>query len=155
MLATEDLVFVVLTLDGPDGPRLSENIYWQGRDDHSQQKLSSLAPQSLSVTTQTTARGAEHVVSVTLENKGTVPALATKLTVVDDSGRRVLPVFYSDNYVTLLPHEPRKVEIVCPAGARCSNIQFRGWNLVPVSVHIAGSPGIVRDPKSEYDVGKR
>jgi len=79
-------------------------------------------------------------VSVTLENGGTVPALATKLTVVDSSGKRVLPVLYSDNYITLLPHEPRKVEILCPKGGQCSNIQLRGWNVVPASVHISGGP---------------
>ena len=139
-LAAEDLVLVVLTLDDPNGKLLSENIYWQGRDDHSQQKLNTLTPQTLSVTTQTAVRGADTVVSATLVNEGTVPALATKLTVVDGSGKRVLPVFYSDNYVTLLPHEPRKVEIHCPAGSPCSNIQLRGWNVVPAAVHITGGP---------------
>ncbi len=137
-LATEDLVLVVLTLDDSHGQRLSENIYWQGRDDHSQQKLNSLAPQKLSVTTQTAPRGAQTVVTVTLENEGTAPALATKLTVVDADGNRVLPVLYSDNYVSLLPHEPRKVEILCPTGGQCSNIRLRGWNVVPASVHING-----------------
>lgn len=137
-LATEDLVLVVLTLDDSHGKRLSQNIYWQGQDDHSQQKLSSLAPQKLSVTTQTAPRGAQTVVSVTLENDGTAPALATKLTVVDADGNRVLPVLYSDNYVSLLPHEPRKVEILCPKGGQCSNIQLRGWNVVPASVPING-----------------
>ena len=135
-LAAEDLVLVVLTLDDARGQRLSQNTYWQGRDDQSQQKLNSLAPQALSVTTRTAARGTDTVVSVTLENKGTAPALATKLTVVDANGKRVLPVLYSDNYVSLLPHEPRKVEIVCPSGSQCSNIQLRGWNVVPASILI-------------------
>jgi hypothetical protein len=136
-LATEDLVLVVLTLDEPGGTRISENIYWQGRDEHSQQKLNSLTPQSLSVKTQTATRGAETVVSVILENRGSIPALETKLTVVDGSGQRVLPVLYSDNYLTLLPHEPRKVDIRCPAGGRCSHIQLRGWNVEPATVSIA------------------
>jgi hypothetical protein len=139
-LASEDLVLVALTLDDAHGKRLSENIYWQGRDDPSQRKLNSLAPQKLAVTTQTVPRGAQTVVSVTLENEGTVPALATKLTVVDADGKRVLPVLYSDNYVSLLPHEPREVEILCPQGGQCSNIQVRGWNVVPASVHINGGP---------------
>jgi len=140
LLATEDLVLVVLTLDGPNGQPLSRNIYWQGRNDHSQQKLNSLAPQNLNVTAQMAPRGGDTVVSVTLENGGTVPALATKLTVLDSSGKRVLPVLYSDNYISLLPHEPRKVEILCPKGGQCSNIQLRGWNVVPASVHISGGP---------------
>jgi hypothetical protein len=137
-LATEDLVLVVLTLDEADGTRISENIYWQGRDDHSQQKLNSLASQSLSVKAQ---RATRDVVSVDLENRGSIPALATKLTVVDDDGKRVLPVLYSNNYLTLLPHEPRKVEIRCPPSGQCSHIQVRGWNVEPATVTIADGSG--------------
>jgi hypothetical protein len=137
-LATEGLVLVVLTLDERGGARISENIYWQGADDQSHQKLNSLAPQSVSVATQTTLEGGQTVVSVTLENRGSIPALATKLTVVDSSGKRVLPVLYSDNYLTLLPHEPRKVDIHCPVGGRCAQIQLRGWNVVPATMSVAG-----------------
>ena len=53
------------------------------------------------------------------------------------SGKRVLPVLYSDNYLTLLPHEPRLVEIRCPAGGRCSHIRLRGWNVEPATISIA------------------
>jgi hypothetical protein len=138
-LAREDVVLVVLTLDEP-GARLSENIYWQGRDDNSLQKLNSVAKQSLSVRTQKAARDGETVVSVELENRGGVPALAAKLTVVDDAGKRVLPVLYSDNYVTVLPGEPRKIDIRCPAGGQCSQVQVRGWNVEPTTVSIGGAP---------------
>jgi hypothetical protein len=58
-----------------------------------------------------------------------------------------------DNYLTLLPHEPRKVDIRCPAGGHCSQIQLRGWNVVPAAVNI--DAGTVRHSKSEYDVGKQ
>jgi hypothetical protein len=138
-LAREDVVLVVLTLDEP-GARLSENIYWQGRDDNSLQKLNSIAKQSLSVKTRKAARGGETVVSVELENRGGAPALAAKLTVVDEAGKRVLPVLYSDNYVTVLPGEPRKIDIRCPAGGQCSQVQVRGWNVEPATVNIGGAP---------------
>jgi hypothetical protein len=80
----------------------------------------------------------QTVVSVELENHGSVPALAAKLTAVDDEGKRALPVLYSDNYVTVLPGEPRRVDIRCPAGAQCSRIQVRGWNVEPAAVSIGG-----------------
>ena len=62
----------------------------------------------------------------------------SKLTAVDQEGNRVLPVLYSDNYVSVLPGEPRSVQIHCPAGGRCSRIQIRGWNVQPAAVDIAG-----------------
>jgi hypothetical protein len=137
-LSQNDLVLVVLTLDERGGTRVSENIYWQGRDDHSQQKLNSLARQNLTVTAHAVRQGREVVVSVDLENRGTVPALAAKLSVVDSEGNRVLPVLYSDNYVTVLPGEPRRVDIRCPAGGQCSRILIRGWNVEPATVSIGG-----------------
>lgn len=139
-LAQNDLVLVVLTLDEPAGTRVSENIYWQGRDPGSEQRLNSLAPQNLTVRTQSVQRGGQTVVSVELENHGSVPALAAKLTVVDNAGKRVLPILYSDNYVTVLPGEPRKVDIRCPAGTQCARIQIRGWNVEPETVNVGGSP---------------
>jgi hypothetical protein len=90
------------------------------------------------VTAHAARQGEQTVVSVELENPGTVPALAAKLTAVDNDGKRVLPVLYSDNYITVLPGEPRKVDIRCPAGAQCSRIQIRGWNVEPTIVNIGG-----------------
>jgi beta-galactosidase/beta-glucuronidase len=138
-LSQYDLVLVVLTLDEPGGVRVSENIYWQGRDEASQQQLNSLARQNLTVSAHAVRQSGQTVVSVELENRGSVPALAAKLTVVDNEGSRVLPVLYSDNYVTVLPGEPRRVDIRCPAGNQCSRIQIRGWNVEPATVSI-GSP---------------
>jgi len=131
-------VLVVLTLDEPGGVRLSENIYWQGRDEASQQELNSLARQNLSMTAHAARRSDETVVSVELQNRGSVPALAAKLTAVDNDGNRVLPVLYSDNYVTVMPGEPRRVEIRCPSGSHCSRIQIRGWNVEPATVNVDG-----------------
>jgi hypothetical protein len=136
MLSQNDLVLVVLTLDEPGGERISENIYWQGREEASQQKLNSLARQNLTVSAHAVRQDGQTVVSVELDNRGSVPALAAKLTAVDPEGNRVLPVLYSDNYVTVLPGEPRRVNIRCPAGAQCSRIQIRGWNVEPAVVSI-------------------
>jgi hypothetical protein len=140
ILAREDLVLVVLTLDASDGGRISENLYWQGRDDSSQQKLSSLTQQRLTINTHAARRGEEFVVDVELENPGSVPALAAKLTAIDDAGERVLPVLYSDNYLTVLPREPRKVQIRCPAAHPCSQVKIRGWNVTPAVIRIADRP---------------
>ena len=42
---------------------------------------------------------------------------------------RVLPVYYDDNYVSLLPGESRRIEVLCPAGSgQCARVALRGWN---------------------------
>jgi endogenous inhibitor of DNA gyrase (YacG/DUF329 family) len=41
----------------------------------------------------------------------------------------VLPVYYDDNYVSLLPGESRRIEVRCPGGSgRCARVALRGWN---------------------------
>lgn len=137
LLAQNEVVLVVLTLDSPNGARVSQNIYWQGRNENSYRKLNSLVPQALTAQAREVSRDATAtVLNVTLENRGNAPALATKLTAVDAAGKRVLPVLYSDNYITLLPGEPRSVTIRCPPGTNFSHLQIRGWNVQPVTIDV-------------------
>ena len=47
-----------------------------------------------------------------IENISAVPALMIRLNVVrNHSGEQILPVFYEDNYISLLPGEKRTVDI--------------------------------------------
>ena len=70
-----------------------------------------------------------------LANDGKQAALATKLTLVDGQGQRILPALYSDNYVTVLPGEPRSVEIRYPAKlGGIAAVNVRGWNVKPAGV---------------------
>jgi len=130
VLAREGLVLVKLTLTNSNGVILSDNVYWQGRDAGSQRRLNELAPQpiALSATAQTT--GDYTVVEALLTNRGRAPALNAKITLLDEQGERVLPAYYSDNYLTLLPDETRRIEVRCPARrARCKRLALRGWNV--------------------------
>ncbi len=55
----------------------------------------------------------------------------------DAPGERVLPVYYDDNYVALLPGESRRIEVQCPAGpAPCAKVALRGWNAEPLEVPV-------------------
>jgi len=56
--------------------------------------------------------GANTLITVTLHNPTPTIALMTHLQLHQKrSGDRVLPVFYSDNYITLVPGESRTVTI--------------------------------------------
>jgi len=59
--------------------------------------------------------------------------------VLDRKGDRVLPVYYSDNYVSLLAGEKKHIEVRCPdRGAHCVRIALRGWNVVNQEVDVRG-----------------
>jgi len=65
--------------------------------------------------------------------------LQNKLTLVNTAdGTRILPAYYSDNYVSLLPGETREVEIEYPPGAAKGSpqVELRGWSLAETSVAV-------------------
>jgi hypothetical protein len=69
---------------------------------------------------------------VELRNTGTAASLANKLTLLNAAdGSRILPAYYTDNYVSLLPGESREIEIEYPAKSANgpAQVALRGWNL--------------------------
>ncbi len=131
----EGVVLVTLRLRDASGLLISDNTYVQGRDDASHQKLNELKPQQLTLKASALTVGEERVVVVELANDGKQAALAAKLTLVDDQGERILPALYSDNYVTVLPGEPRKIEIRYPAKlGSVAVVNVRGWNVKAAQV---------------------
>ena len=125
-------VIVRLDLAAADGTPLSNNLYWVARDAEGERRLSAMAAQPVSISAAQGASGAETVVTATLANTGSAPALNAKLTLVDAQGARILPAYYGDNYVSLLPGERRTVEVRYPGAAQAgARIELRGWNVTP------------------------
>jgi hypothetical protein len=129
---SQGAVVVRLDLTAADGAPLSSNLYWTARDAEGSRKLSAMAAQPVSIAARATKAGAETVVTVSLANTGSAPALNGKLTLTDAKGARILPAYYADNYVSLLPGEKRTVEIRYPTGpAAGAKVELRGWNVTP------------------------
>jgi hypothetical protein len=139
-LARQRLVFVELRLADGSGHVLSENVYWQGRSARDLRLLDTLRPQRVAVLAHAIGldeSGRDRLVAVELTNRGSEPAVAVKITVLNPGGRRVLPVYYGANFVTLLRGERRRIVVRCPRrGSRCARVALSGWNVQPVSVTI-------------------
>ncbi|WP_380779547.1 LamG-like jellyroll fold domain-containing protein [Sphingomonas sp. R86520] len=112
------------------GNLLSTNFYWQAANDAQFQALNGLAAVTLDTASATRVDGADTVTAVTLRNTSATPAIETKLTVMNADGTQVLPAYFSDNYVSLLPGDQRTVEIRYPtAKASSAHVALRGWNV--------------------------
>jgi hypothetical protein len=156
-LERQELVLVKLSLTDANGAPVSDNVYWQGRDAASQQRLNALRVQPVRISARVlpvdrradaaadgSAQRASRI-DVVLENRGHEPALTAKITLFDGSGARVLPVYYDDNYVTLLPGEVRHILVQCPEqGARCARVALRGWNIEAATITVEGGAGSSR-----------
>ena len=67
------------------------------------------------------------------------PALAARLTLVDAKGERILPAYYSDNYVSMQPDHGRPVTIQIrypPSAGEAAAVKLDGWNVVAQTVRI-------------------
>ena len=79
-------------------------------------------------------------ITVTMTNPTASVALMTRLTVLrGTSGGRVLPVFYEDNYLNLLPGEKRSVSLTfatADLAGEPPRLSVEGWNIVPADVQL-------------------
>jgi hypothetical protein len=132
LFAANPMVLVQLRLTDASGALVSDNFYWRGRNLDAHRSLNDLPQTPLGLRATTASEGEERVVTATLANEGRTPALAAKLTLVDEKGERILPAYYSDNYVSLLPGETRTVTIRYPATLKgAPTVRLRGWNVRP------------------------
>jgi hypothetical protein len=134
------VVLVKLELKDSSGKPVSNNFYWLADHKQDYRRMDDIAPASLTVTAHTApvTNGEGHT-TVTVVNIGTAPAIAVKLTVVEaESAERVLPAYYSDNYVSLLPSETKVLDIAYPQTAAhgTMSVNVRGWNVPPVSIRV-------------------
>lgn len=75
---------------------------------------------------------------VVLENKSKVPAVFIRLGLVDEKGNDVLPVTWTDNYITLWPGERVEVGVEYGGENKRARVQFEGRNVKAGSVSVGG-----------------
>lgn len=132
LFAEHPMVLVSLKLTDAKGDVVADNFYWRGRDAAAYRALGDIARVPVKVVLAAPeTEGDERSVLATVTNPSATPALNVKLTLVDDGARRILPAFYSDNYIALLPGETRTIRIRyrAPAASTAPNVTVRGWNV--------------------------
>lgn len=103
-----DVYFIRLYLRDSKGKLLSENFYWQGKEEGNLKALRNLAQANVDV--KVSGKGENYTATIT--NKGDVPALMLRAKVVDSkTGDLILPVWYSENYIFLMGGESRTINI--------------------------------------------
>jgi exo-1,4-beta-D-glucosaminidase len=143
--------FLDLRLLGADGRALGGNFYWLSAKpdvlDYSKNEwfytpckewadltpLNGMKPAAVRAEHRFADSGADKEVTVTLHNPGKRVAFFIELSVRGDrSGRTIVPVFWEDNYVSLLPGESRTIRATFAAadlGGEQPVFSYRGWNV--------------------------
>ncbi|QKZ12140.1 glycoside hydrolase family 2 protein [Spirosoma sp. KUDC1026] len=129
--------FLVLQLLDLDKKPISENTYWlpDAKGEHS--GLQQIAKAPLQLKARQAGKGK---VEVTLTNPAGGPvAFFNRLSLVDSQTKtRLLPVFYSDNYVTVAPGQQKTITMeYTPTTSGTTMVSLEGWNVadqfVPVN----------------------
>jgi hypothetical protein len=139
LLASNDVVLVKLDLRNATGQLVSQNLYWLAAESPSYRALDRLAPAQLSSSATLRKAGDTVMIHVKLQNTGGDVALQTKLTLLNaGDSSRILPAYYGDNYVSLLPGESREIDIEYPASAAKGEAELgiRGWNVTPGKISV-------------------
>ncbi|MDQ2800540.1 MAG: malectin domain-containing carbohydrate-binding protein, partial [Armatimonadota bacterium] len=125
--------FVKLELRDAQKKLLSENFYWRETQQDNFQALNTLPRVTLDAHVTRHDAGGKMVFSVALHNLSQTPALMAHLQLRRGfSGARVLPVFYSDNYVSLLPGESKTITAEAQKedlGGEPPFLVVDGWNV--------------------------
>jgi len=138
-LLAQGMVIVKLELVDASGKTVSQNLYWLGAEPSSYRELTRLAATQLKMSASGSSAGGSVKIKVELTNTGNVVSLADKLTIVSSRSKaRILPAYYSDNYISLLPGETRSIEVEYPASAskEGAEINLRGWNATPQTIAV-------------------
>jgi len=143
--------FAKLQMFDPAGKLVSDNFYWLSAKedtlDWKHRRDTVYTPQAefgdlsgletlpaVAVTTATTFAPTGGSVTTTITNAGKGVAFMAHLRLVDAKDEDVVPVFWSDNYVTLLPGEKRaltaKFAASTPQGLK---VVCDGWNVTPAA----------------------
>ncbi len=137
LLIPDTVVLVKLELRNTSGDVVSDNFYWLAAESSFYRHLNRLPVASLSMGARATRVGDDIHVRVQMQNIGTVVSLVNKLTLVSATdGARILPAYYGDNYVSLLPGETREIDIEYPAtpGRGAARVMIRGWNVAEQTI---------------------
>ncbi|MGD1085221.1 MAG: sugar-binding domain-containing protein [Verrucomicrobiota bacterium] len=138
--------FVKTELWDGQGRIVSDNFYWRGNNAANLTALNDLPPAAIEGNIQRHDAGGKCLLDVTLSNPSKVVALMTHIQLrKKSSNERVLPVYYDDNYVSLLPGESRTIKVEAAAkdlGGDSPLVVVDGWNPVVKSQTFGGGASI-------------
>ena len=147
--------FLRLELNDATGKLISRNFYWRSLPEHpddftAMEKMPTVTIESKG---ESKTVGEKRIVTVALHNSSTNLAVMAHLQLRrKTSGERVLPVYYSDNYVSLVPNETRTITIEAALSAFKGQeplVMLDGWNVTvaPTTSGLAIAPNL--DAQSE------
>lgn len=143
-------VFLDLKLFNKKGTLIASNFYWLSnkkdvfdwdktfwvntplKEYADFTKLNDLPKSEITTTYSTKTIGNNVELNVQLENTNSKTAFFINLKVVDDFGKTIFPVFWDDNYISIIPNEKRTIKCIIPKNLISktkTHLVISGWNV--------------------------
>ncbi|MGA3081528.1 MAG: sugar-binding domain-containing protein [Terracidiphilus sp.] len=147
------IFFIDLTLSDASGKVLSRNFYWvpatlttfdwpktdythtpaQRHEDLS--ALTNLPPSKVAARAEIENSPNGRELRLHLDNSSAALAFQISAAIRTSSGALIAPVFWSDNWIELIPGESRTLTALLPAAAAADPVvQLAGWNIAPETI---------------------
>ncbi len=128
--------FISLKLANAQGTNISDNFYWRSKNYQDYNDLAKMKKAKISASYSADLTGCIGKKKVVIKNVGDQVAFMIRLKVLDtETGERVLPIHYSDNYFSLVPGESKEILINYPlAEDKNAEIYVEGWNIKRVRI---------------------
>jgi exo-1,4-beta-D-glucosaminidase len=152
-----ETVFLGMKLSDAAGKNMADNLYWLSakKDEFAWDKttwvytpmkgftdfsaLNLLPASDVSMTYKMTDHGNETLLKVSLQNRAPKIAFFLSLSLTDSKGMTISPLFWDDNYLSLLPGERREISCIIPKNALNgikTEVNLSGWNVKGKTVEI-------------------
>ena len=127
-LAKKEGVFLSLRLVNVKKEILSDNLYWLPDSEGTYSGLNQMQKAAIDIQAKQIEKGKIEVI---LTNPAQNPvAFFNRLSLVDPkTKKRILPVFYDDNYVSVLPGEKKSVVMDYTPRGEMPLVSIDGWNV--------------------------
>jgi len=134
-LRKEEGIFLSLRLLDSNQKPISENFYWLPDATGNYSGLQKMKTANVKLTAKKISNGK---IEVTISNPANASlAFFNRVSLVDDqTKKRVLPVFYSDNYISVLPGQQKTILLEYTPSNIKALVSISGWNVVEQWVEI-------------------
>ena len=131
-LRKKEGVFLSLRLLDGDKQPISDNFYWLPDEGNQYSGLQQMAKADLTIVAKQVGKGK---IAVTLGNAAGNPvAFFNRLALIDpQTKKRILPVFFSDNYISIVPGSSKTITLDYEPSANAKDpapvVSVKGWNV--------------------------
>ncbi|MDR1581755.1 MAG: beta-glycosidase [Prevotellaceae bacterium] len=125
----DGVYFLKLSLS-ENGRLITDNIYWLASRPNDYTGLTALPKAAPAITTTLKKSGNNYTCTVNIRSEKHI-SFFNRIKVFDKtSGKRILPVHYSDNYITLMPEDSKDIELEFSSSLPKEQIEItvESWN---------------------------